>query len=81
MAVTNIKYDVPIPAGYSYGRYSGVFYDWYNSEHKSMMMEFETLDEAKKMSKSVANILCYKGYEVRQKRIGKKLYWEKMTGV
>ena len=50
MAVKNIKYDVPIPAGYSYGRYSGVFYDWYNSEHKSMMMEFETLDEAKKMS-------------------------------
>lgn len=80
MAMTSIKYDVPVPKGYTYGHCSSLFWDFYNSEHKSMMIEFETLDEAVRVAKSVANIICYKAGDVRQKRTGNKVYWEKMTG-
>lgn len=87
-----VEYDKPIPViGQSNGIYVKEFYKFYNSNHQTARVEFETEKEAKMCQQSICGLRNRKKdmiVDFKQKRVKNVIYWEKenvsesmMTGV
>ena len=73
----NVQYDVKIPHGTN-GKYTKIFYEFYDSEHKTACVEFDTIQEAIDCAKSVLNAMNrLRIYDIQQKRVTNKVYWAK----
>lgn len=79
-----IEYDKPIPViGQSPGIYLAEFYKFYNSEHKTARVEFDTVKEAKTCQQSICGLRNRKKdliVDFVQKRDKNVVYWEKTNG-
>ena len=53
------EYDVKVPHN-PYGKsiYADAFWEFYDSDHQNMKIEYDTVQEAVKASRSMYNIMC-----------------------
>lgn len=74
-----VEYDVDIPRNqYGDGLNATVFWNFYESEHKTVKYTFDTVEEAKKLYKSAQNILSRNAMvDVRVTMRKNKVYFEK----
>ena len=78
-----IEYDKPIPViGQPHGLYVKEFYKFYNSDHKTARVEFETEKEAKMCQQCICSLRNRKKelvVDFVQKRDKNVVYWEKVA--
>lgn len=74
-----IAYDVPVPHNqYGNGKYAKPFWDFYESEHQTVKMEFDTKQEAMKAYKAMYETMNRnKIYDVRITKMDNAVYLEK----
>lgn len=52
------EYDVKVPRNqFGNGKYATIFWDFYDSEHKTAKYTFDSVEEARKLYKSAHNII------------------------
>ena len=70
------EYDVKVPHN-PYGKsiYSNTFWEFYESDHQNMKIEYDTVQEAVKASRSMYNITCKNRiFDINISRIKNVLY-------
>ena len=74
-----VQYDINIPKSKRRdGRCANTFWDFYESEHKTVKYTFDTVEEAKKLYKSAQNIVSRNVMlDVRVSMSKNKVYFEK----
>lgn len=74
-----VAYDMPVPHNqYGNGKYAKPFWDFYESEHQTVKMEFDTKQEAMKAYKAFYEITNRnKIFDVRVAKMDKAVYLEK----
>lgn len=74
-----IAYDIPTPKkknnAYGKGRFSKVFWDFYESVHQNVRIEFEDEQECKKAQRAFLNLMNYnKIYDVASYKDGTAMF-------
>ncbi len=76
-----VEYDVNLPRNqYGKGKWATIFWEFYDSQHKTAKFSFKTTEEAKKLYKSAQNIIsknCMVG--IRAMMIENEVYFEKYS--